>query len=153
MNCTRGVKQGYVCTPVLFSLFINELAFEIINNGKHGVSFSSIFVDLVILLSADAIIQLSETVIGLQTKLNSLSHAASKLKLKVNMSNSSIMVFRKGGYLVSRERWFYDEVKMNVVNSYKYFGIDFTTKISLYQLCMSRSGQWRGKSSCRYRVK
>ena len=73
--------------------------------------------DLVILLSANDIILLSETVIGLQTKLNSLSHAASKLKLKVNMSNSSIMVFRKGGYLVSRNRWFYNEMKLKVVNS------------------------------------
>ena len=42
MNCTRGVKQGDVCSLVLFSLFINELAFEIINNGKNGVSFSLI---------------------------------------------------------------------------------------------------------------
>ena len=92
MNCTRGVKQGDVCSLVLFLLFINELAFEIMNNGKNGV-FQSSFVDLVILLSANDIILLSETVIGLQTQLNSLSHAASKLKLKVNMSNSSIMVF------------------------------------------------------------
>ena len=27
IDCTRGVKQGDVCSPVLFSLFINELAF------------------------------------------------------------------------------------------------------------------------------
>ena len=41
INCTRGVKQGDVCSPVLFSLFINEFALEIINNGKHWVTFSS----------------------------------------------------------------------------------------------------------------
>ena len=39
-NCTQGVKQGDVCSPILlyfcFSLFINELALEIINHGRHG---------------------------------------------------------------------------------------------------------------------
>ena len=28
--CPRGLKQGEICSPVLFSLFINELANEII---------------------------------------------------------------------------------------------------------------------------
>ena len=37
INCTRGVKQGDVCSPVLFSLVINDLALEIINAGRHGV--------------------------------------------------------------------------------------------------------------------
>ena len=55
---------------VLFSLFINELDLDIINNGRHGVSLSSDFVQLVILLFADDMILLSETVIGLQTQLN-----------------------------------------------------------------------------------
>ena len=86
INCTRGVKQGDVCSPVLFSLFINELALDIINNGRHGVSLSSDFVQLVILLFADDMILLSETVIGLQTQLNSLFSAASRLQLKVNMN-------------------------------------------------------------------
>ena len=61
INCTRGVKQGDVCSPVLFSLFINELALGIINNDRHGVSLSSDFVQLVILLFADDMILLSET--------------------------------------------------------------------------------------------
>ena len=36
INCTRGVKQGDVCSPVLFFTVYNELALEIINNGNMG---------------------------------------------------------------------------------------------------------------------
>ena len=122
-NCTRSVKQGKVCSPIVFSLFINELALDIINNGRHGVSLSSDFVQLVILLFADEIILLFETVIGLQTQLNSLFSPASRLQLKVNMNKSNIFVFRKGGYLGVRERWIYGDCMMKAMNSYKYLGI------------------------------
>ena len=104
IKCTRGVQQGYVCRPVLFSLFIDDLALDIINNGRYRTSLSSDFVQLVILLFADDMILLSETVIGLQTQLNSLFSAASRLQLKVNMNKSNIVMFRKGGYLGARER-------------------------------------------------
>ena len=135
INCTRGVKQGDVCSPILFSLFINELALDIINNGRHVVSLSSDFVQLVILLFADDMILLFETVIGLQTQLNSLFSAASRLQLKVNMNKSNIVVFRKGGYLGARERWVYGDCIMKVVNSYKYLGICFSTRLSFYHAC------------------
>ena len=36
VNCTAGVKQGDVCSPILFSLFINELALQVIDKGRHG---------------------------------------------------------------------------------------------------------------------
>ena len=128
-------ETGDVCSPVLFSLFINELALDIIYNGRHGVSLSSDFVQLVILLFADDTILLSETVVGLQTQLNNLFSAASKLQLKVNMNKSDIVVFRKGGYLGSRERWVYGDCMMKVVNSYKYLGICFSTRLSFYHAC------------------
>ena len=51
------------------------------------------------------------------------------------MYKSNIIVFRKGGYLASNERWFYDEMKMEVVNSYMYFGISFTTQLSFTFAC------------------
>ena len=63
-------------------------------------------------------ILLSETVIGLQTQLNSLFSAASRLQLKVKMNKSNIVVFTKGGYLGAIERWIYDGCMMRVVNSY-----------------------------------
>ena len=58
-----------------------------------------------ILLLANDIVLLSETVIGLQTQLNNLKNAANELQLKVNLDKSNIVVFRKGGYLAARERW------------------------------------------------
>ena len=79
INCTFGMKQGVVCSPVLFSIFINELALEVIQNGRHGASFINDYFELFILLLAYDVVLLSESVIGLQTQLNSLQRASSSL--------------------------------------------------------------------------
>ena len=131
VNCTLGVKQGDICSPVLFSLFINELALEVIRNGRHGITLDDF--DLFILLLADDVL-LSESVIGLQTQLNSLARASNSLRLRVNMSKSNVIVFRKGGYLGERERWVFNGTAMPVVNAYKCLGIYFSTKLSFSEL-------------------
>jgi hypothetical protein len=133
IDCTRGVKQGDVCSPVLFSLFINEFALEIIANGKHGVTFD--LIELFVLLFADDIMLLSVTVVGLQKQLNNLYAAASRLQLKVNMDKTNIIVFRKGGYLSSKERWTYGNERVIVVNAYTYLGIYFSTRLSFNCAC------------------
>ena len=46
INCTFGVKQGDVCSPVLFSLLINEMALGAIQNGRHGASFITDYSEL-----------------------------------------------------------------------------------------------------------
>ena len=51
------------------------------------------------------------------------------------MNKSNIVVFRKGGYLGARKRWIYDGCMMRVVNSYKYLGICFSTRLSFYHAC------------------
>ena len=139
--CTRGVKQGDICSPILFSLFINELAKEIIENGRHGARFTSDLVELFILLLADDIALISESIIGLQTQLNNLKNSANHFKLKVNMNKSNIIVFRKGGYLAARERWIFYGVDMPVVNVYKYLGILFSTRLSFVAACRDISGR------------
>ena len=35
--CPRGLKQGKICSPVLFSVFSNELANEIMYRERHGI--------------------------------------------------------------------------------------------------------------------
>ena len=133
INCTLGVKQGDICSPVLFSLYINELAIEITRSGRHGVQLDTY--ELLALLLADDIILCSETVIGLQSQLNILYRAACRLHLTVNLTKSNIIVFRKGGYLAEKERWFYNGSTMPVVNAYKYLGIIFSTKLSFTAAC------------------
>ena len=142
INCTQGVKQGDVCSPILFSLFINELALEIIENGRHGVTINLDLIELFILLFADDIVLLAVTIVGLQSQLNNLNTAATRLELKVNMGKTGIVVFRKGGHLAARERWFYDGERVPVMNAYKYLGIYFSTRLSFSYACqdlMSRA--------------
>ena len=124
-------------------MFINELTLEVIGNGRHGANFSADILEIFILLLADDIVLLSETVVGLQTQLNSLCRAAKSLQLKVNLSKSNIIVFRKGGYLSMHEKWLYDGNAMPVVNIYKYLGIYFSTKLSFTAACKDLAS--RGK--------
>ena len=147
VNCTTGVKQGDVCSPILFSLFINELALQVIDKGRHACFMIDAF-ELFILLSADDVILTSETVVGLQTQLNILQHAASELELKVYMNKSNIIVFRKGSYLGARERWIYDGVIMPAVNVYKYLGIYFTTRLSFVSACRDLASRAKNALVC-----
>ena len=39
INCTTGVKQGDVCSPLLFSLFIHEITREVVGKGRYGARF------------------------------------------------------------------------------------------------------------------
>ena len=49
----QGLRQGCLAYPILFSLFINELAHEIISAGVDVISLSSTDLHLFILLFAD----------------------------------------------------------------------------------------------------
>ena len=88
-TCPRGLKQEEICSPVLFSLFIDELANEIMQRGKHGIQVIPDLVEIVILLFADDGILVSDTVCGLQNQLNVLCNTADHLgRVVVNLDKS-----------------------------------------------------------------
>ena len=87
------------------------------------------------MMLADDVAFLSETVVGLQSQLNSLSRAASSLHLSVNLNKSDITVLRQGGYLGAREKWTYNEAIMRGVKACRYLRIFFCPKLSFRAAC------------------
>ena len=83
-----------------------------------------------LLLFADELALLSTTIVGLQTQLTNLYESAQRLKLTVNLEKSKVVVFRKGGYLAGREKWWFGPDLLEVVNTYKYLGLTFSTRLS-----------------------
>ena len=132
-SCPQGVKQGCMLSPQMFSFFINELAVEVSKKGKHGIQLIPGALEIFMLLFADDVILLSSSAIGLQNQLNALKQEADNLQLEVNLEKTNILVFRMGGHLSHREKWYYGSVEIKVSNMYKYLGMIFTTKLSLTQ--------------------
>ena len=53
-----------------------------------------------------------------------------RLGLTANSDKSKVVVFRKGGFLGAREKWIFNGNKLEVVNSYRYLGRTFSTRLS-----------------------
>ena len=128
--CPLGVKQGCLLSPLLFSLLITEVAKKVAEKGRAGYQFIPGAPQIYSLLFADDIVLISTTPIGLQNQLNSLRDASEEIGLTVNLDKTKVMTYRKGGFLGRRERWFYGENRLEVVNNYKYLGFTMTTKLS-----------------------
>ena len=77
----------------------------------------------------DDVVLLSNTIVGLQQQLNVLRDMAKRLHLVDNFEKSQVVIFRNGGYIAAREKWFYDGMKLKIVNHYKYLGIIFSTAL------------------------
>ena len=73
--CQKGLKQGEITSPLLFSLLINDLSLNM-NNGKHGAQLHPKIFELIIMLFADDVVLLSYTVVGQQHLLNMLAKNA-----------------------------------------------------------------------------
>ena len=121
-RCLNGLKQGCMLSPALFTLFINEFAELIENSGIPGVQLFPEVIQVMILLFADDIALISDTIVGLQRQLNLLREYCVQNKLVVNIIKTKIVVFKKDGTLSRHEKWYYDGNLLEVVNCFTYVG-------------------------------
>ena len=128
-----GLLQGESTSPLLFSLFVNDLESSLINDD-----FNLNVIDTLIkvLMFADDMAIFSTTIEGLQIGLNNLSDYCKKWGITVNVSKTKIVIFCKGGKVREDEKWYYNDVLLEIVKSFKYVGCDITSAGS-FKNCIS----------------
>ena len=129
-NVPIGLKQGCVLSPLLFNIFISEVSKYINLEGMHGLQLVANENILHHLFYADDNCIFATTPRGLQSKLNTVYSTSLRLGLEVNLDKTKIIVFRKGGFLGKHEKWYYNNIPVEIVNEYNYLGITFSTKMS-----------------------
>ena len=81
-DCAVGLKQGEVISPMLFSLFIEDLELFLQNDQCSGLSLDEI--TFILMLFADDMVILGKDRDDLQKSLDRLEHYCNKWGLQVN---------------------------------------------------------------------
>ena len=122
-----GLKQGCPLSPLLFNLYIDDLA-QHLSNSPDDIFLQGSRISH--FLYADDLVLLSSTKEGLQRKLNELGTYADNKDLTVSIGKSKIMVFNKAGRK-SKLNFLYKDQKLEVVSSFTYLGVEIMTNGSL----------------------
>ena len=102
--CSLGERQGECLSPLLFSLFLNDIEEQFVLSGFDGIDLNMF--KMFMLLYADYIVIFLNTAEELQYGLNLLSEYCAKWKLKVNVLKSKILIIRAGGLLPRKVVYF-----------------------------------------------
>ena len=125
-NIEEGLKQGCVLSPVLFCIYINELA-KMYRNKNVGVSIFNVKISC--LFCADDVVLISENENDhLQNMLNIASDFSKKWKLDFNHSKSNVVVV--GKRKDDGKIWHLANSNIKEVDHYKYLGFHITRNIS-----------------------
>ena len=121
-NCTIGLKQGCLASLILFSIFINEgkVAKEVENSGLRGVQVFPDLLEILLLMFADDLALVSDTVVGLQQLLNLLYSFCQVKDLIVNTIKTKLMVYKNVGILAKTEHWTSGGVALEVVPCFNF---------------------------------
>jgi hypothetical protein len=117
----RGVKQGCPLSPLLFSLYINDI--PSITDGAQGAVTGSEGVQVSHLLYADDLTLLSNVPGQLQRMLNKLADYARKKHLTVNTKKSLVVHFNSGGG--DEPTFYYQDQPLDTSDTFVYLGVLF----------------------------
>ena len=120
---TCGLKQGCSLSPMLFNLYINDLALKIDALGK-GVEVDDTRVS--VLLYADDIVLIAESEMDLQAMLDTLGAWSKNNLITINVAKSNIVHFRNPSVTRSNFVFKVNDDSLGYVSQYKYLGLVLT---------------------------
>ena len=123
----------------MFSWFLNDIEEQFSHSGVEGLDLG--LFKIFMLLYADDIVIFSNTAEELQFGLDLLSDYCGRWKLKVNVSKTKVLIFRKGGLLRRNLSFTYEDEPLEIVKSFKYLGIVFTPGGSFSEAQTTLAGQ------------
>jgi hypothetical protein len=121
----EGVKQGCVLSPILFCIYINELARLIINEDV-GVRICDVKTGC--LFWADDVVLIADTEADLQRMLDIASKFSRTWKLDFNMDKSKVLVV--GKRTDKTKLWKLGNQSISECDNYKYLGVHFSRNLS-----------------------
>ena len=128
-TCNDGTRQGCTCSPLFFSLFINDIVSYLRQECGHGIFVSQDTDEIIVLMYADDISNFADTVARLQKQIDTIFKFCSSVKIQINLSKTKTIVIRNGGYLKEIEHWTFNGRPIEVVSFYKYLGVYMTPKL------------------------
>ena len=140
--CCKGVRQGENLSPILFSLFLNDLEHYLMTNSANGLVCEAntqnthSFIKLFILLFADDTVLFADNKDDLQNMLNIFEQYCDNWKLTVNVSKTKILIFSSGRY-AQNLHFYFKGSEIDIVTEYKYLGI-YLSKSGSYLSCKKR---------------
>ena len=96
-DCHFGTRQGCVSSPIIFSLFINDLMSYLKIECDWGIFVTDQIEDIIGLLFADDVASFSDTIVRLQHQINCIHGFCKYVGMSMNLLKTKIIVFRNGG--------------------------------------------------------
>ncbi len=125
-----GVRQGDNLSPLLFSIFVNDLESYLSERGCIPVQIDendeiNFWLKLLVLLYADDTLILAETADGLQLALDALSDYCDMWKLRINSIKTKIIIFQKRKSRTKPIFRLNNEI-IEIVDEFRYLGVIFS---------------------------
>jgi hypothetical protein len=121
----EGLKQGCVLSPILFCIYINELA-KMLENNNVGINVCNVKISC--LFWADDVVLIADNEQDLIHMLNTAAEFSKKWKMHFNHSKSNVLVV--GKRVNKNKLWKLGDDFINEVDSYKYLGIHINRNLS-----------------------
>ena len=122
-----GLRQGENLSPVLFSIFLNDLEPFLEEKNVTGIEFELenddlfFFIRFVVLLYADDTAIVCESPDEFQSALNNFVEYCQTWRLNINYDKTKVVIF--GARNIDQYRFEMEGVQIEISNSYKYLGV------------------------------